>query len=133
MSYVRADSNSSADLRRSKNFATFSESQLSDLLGDDDQGAQPLRSETIDVNELLEALPRQLTHGQLARLLWMEDYWPVFVLTLGQFADVSEPLAEIFMGVRGLRRADVDRATVMRLVSSVVSVVQGEESKRPRA
>ena len=93
-------------------------------------GAQPLRSETIDVNELLEALPRQLTHGQLARLLWMEDYWPVFVLTLGQFADVSEPLAEIFMGVRGRRRADVDRATVMRLVSSVVSVVQGEESKR---
>ena len=83
-------------------------------------GAQPLRSETIDVNELLEALPRQLTHGQLARLLWMEDYWPVFVLTLGQFADVSEPLAEIFMGVRDRRRADVDRATVMRLVSSVV-------------
>ena len=93
-------------------------------------GAQPLRSETIDVNELLEALPRQLAHGQLARLLWMEDYWQVFVLTLGQFADVSEPLAEIFMGVRDRRRADVDRATVMRLVSSVVSVVQGEESKR---
>ena len=52
---------------------------------------QPLRSKVLDVEELLVSLPRQLSHEQLARLLWSSDYWPIFVRVLTQFKDVSEP------------------------------------------
>ena len=92
--------------------------------------AQVLRNNVLDVEELLADLPRQLSHPQLARLLWSADYWPIFVQTLGQFADVSAPMAAVFMQVRGQSRGEVDRATVMRLVSSVASLVQGEQSNR---
>ena len=57
--------------------------------------AQILRSEELDVNTLLTELPHQLSHAQLARLLWSKDYWPIFLHTLGQFADVSTPMAAI--------------------------------------
>jgi hypothetical protein len=76
MSYVRADSNSSADLRRSKNFATFSESQLSDLLGDDDQGAQPLRS--------LKELPWEVPFDEsLNRSSWLQTTFVVTAEVMG--------------------------------------------------
>ena len=62
--------------------------------------AQVLRNNVLDVEELLADLPRQLSHPQLARLLWSADYWPIFVQTLGQFADVSAPMAAVFMQAR---------------------------------
>ena len=92
--------------------------------------AQVLRSNELDVDALLTELPRQLSHAQLARLLWLNDYWPVFLLTLEQFSDVSQPMAAIVMQLRGRSRGEVDRGTVLRLVASVASLVQGEESKR---
>ena len=92
--------------------------------------AQVLRNEELDIDALLTELPRQLSHAQLARLLWSEDYWPIFILTLSQFADVSAPMAAIVMHMRGRSRGEVDRGTVLRLVASVASLVQGEESKR---
>ena len=44
--------------------------------------ARVLRNEELDIDALLTELPRQLSHAQLARLLWSEDYWPIFILTL---------------------------------------------------
>ena len=91
---------------------------------------QVLRNEVLDVDALLTELPRQLSHAQLARLLWAEDYWPIFLLTLGQFADVSAPMAALVAQLRDRSRGEVGRGTVLRLVASVSSLVQGEQSKR---
>ena len=65
---------------------------------------QPLRSKVLGVEALLVALPRQLSHEQLARLLWSSDYWPIFVRVLTQFKDVSEPMAALFLQVRNCGR-----------------------------
>ena len=76
---------------------------------------QQLRSSQLDVDTLLKELPRQLSHAQLARLLWCQDYWPIFLSTLGQYADVSEAMTAVFTRLRGRARAEVDRDTVLRL------------------
>ena len=52
--------------------------------------AQVLRSNELDVDALLTELPRQLSHAQLARLLWLNDYWPVFLLTLELHAPIRQ-------------------------------------------
>ena len=93
---------------------------------------QLLRSDTLDLGALMDNMPRQLSHQQLARLLWMPDYWPIFVLMLGQFSDTAESLAELFASVENARRRghEVDRATMLRLMSTLASIVQGEESIR---
>eukprot|EP00966_Prymnesium_polylepis_P217154 5025655-Prymnesium_polylepis.1 len=57
---------------------------------------QLLRSDTLDLGALMDNMPRQLSHQQLARLLWTPDYWPISVLMLGQFSDTAESLAELF-------------------------------------
>ena len=93
---------------------------------------QQLRNDCVDVEQLLENLPRQLSHKQLARLLWTADYWPIFVLMLGQFSETAEPLAQLFVELKSARsrHEPADRATMLRLTGMLASLVHGEQSIR---
>ena len=91
---------------------------------------QPRRSLELDVDALLHNLPRYLSDGQVARLLWTDSYAQIFVATLQQFAAVSEPLLELF---ESSRRAHVplidDRRAMLRFVGMAAGLAREQSVK----
>ena len=92
---------------------------------------QLLRTEELRVPVLLANLPEQLSHKQLARLLWTNLYPLIIACELMQFARVSEPLMQMAESQRSKRQGEwsTDKNAVMRLSASA-TVLAREKSQR---
>ena len=100
--------------------------------GDSAEVLQKKRSDELDVSELLLDLPEQLSHEQLARLLWLPNYTVIFILQLKQFSRISSELYRLYDSIRSSRGpADLlaDRPRLLRLSTTVASVAREASQK----
>ena len=108
--------------------------EMADPIGEpapDLAAGSQLRSTELAVPALLEQLPLQLSHAQLARLLWTTCYARIFVSELGQYSHVATRLHELYLTLRSSRQGELlaDRATVIRLASNTAALAR-EQSER---
>ena len=92
--------------------------------------AQPFRSDELDVPALLANLPMQLSHAQLARLLWASNYHVLFIAELKQYAHIGTPMLELYESLRSQRRQVelLDDAAALLRVASTVATLAREQS-----
>ena len=93
--------------------------------------AQQFRSSELDVPSLLADLPEQLSHEQLARLLWTHAYQLIMLCELKQFEHVSQPVIELFDSLRSARRLELqaDHGALLRLSTTVCGLARERSTK----
>ena len=81
-------------------------------------------TESLQLEELLRALPVYLSAAQLARLLWSTSYWTIFMAQLVQHSAVGDAVTDLFNRLRTSRQGDLanDAPALLRLSSMTASM-----------
>ena len=84
------------------------------------QQQQQRTTDELSIPALLENMPQQLSHMQIAKLLWLPNFCPLFILELRQFPDVAVQLHEVMSSLRSARNAEIvnDGPALLRLASA---------------
>ena len=76
--------------------------------------------------QLLDNMPEQLSHAQLARLLWTTKFPLIMACELRQFSHVSKALFELYDSVRASTQGELqlDRGAMLRLTSTTAALAR---------
>ena len=90
------------------------------------QQQQQRTTDELSIPALLENMPQQLSHMQIAKLLWLPNFCPLFILELRQFPDVAVQLHEVMSSLRSARNAEIvnDGPALLRRASATAKTAR---------